>query len=76
LVHPTFPSNWKDASVTRYFRGANIHVEFRRDPEARETTVLCEGKPLIGGVLTDIIAGKDYQLSVKLPLSESKLNPR
>jgi cellobionic acid phosphorylase len=63
------PSHWKEASVTRYFRGAKIHAEFRRDPEAREITVLCEGKPLIGNVLTDIIAGKNYQLSVKLPLS-------
>jgi len=67
-VHPMLPSHWKEASVTRYFRGAKIHAEIRRDPEAREIIVLCEGKPLSGGVLTDIVAGKDYQLSVKLPL--------
>jgi cellobionic acid phosphorylase len=70
-VHPGFPSHWKEASVTRCFRGAKIHTEIRRVPEAREITVLCEGKPLTGGVLTDIIAGKDYRLSVKLPLSRS-----
>jgi len=71
LVHPMFPSHWNEASVTRYFRGAKIHLDIRRDPEARKITVLCEGKPLSGGLLTDIIAGKDYHLSVKLPLSEN-----
>jgi cellobionic acid phosphorylase len=68
LVHPMLPSHWKEASVTRYFRGATVHAEIRRVPDVQEMTVLCEGKPLTGGILTGITAGKDYQLSVKLPL--------
>jgi len=68
LVYPMLPSHWKEASVTRSFRGATIHVEIRRDPSARETNVLYEGKLLKGGVLTDVSAGKNYELSVKLPL--------
>jgi cellobionic acid phosphorylase len=67
-VHPRLPSHWKEASVTRYFRGAEIHVDIRREAGVRETTVQYEGKSLVEGVLTDIIAGKKYQLSVKLPL--------
>jgi cellobionic acid phosphorylase len=53
--------------VTRRFRGAKIDVEIRRVPGTREITVLCEGKPLKGGVLTGIAAGKNYQLCVKMP---------
>lgn len=69
-VHPRVPSHWKEASVTRYFRGAEIHVDIRREAGVRETTVEYKGKSLVEGVLTDIIAGEKYQLSVRLPLPE------
>jgi cellobionic acid phosphorylase len=66
-IHPMLPSHWRQASVTRSFRGAAIHAEIRRIPDVRETIVLCEGKPLSGGVLA-VDAGKNYQLLVNLPL--------
>jgi len=68
-INPGFPSNWKEASVSRRFRGAEIHVEYRRDAEVREITVSHDGKPLAGSVLTGIATGKNYRLTVKLPLS-------
>ena len=67
-VHPNFPSFWKEASVTRHFRGAEIHIDIRRDAQTREITVLCGGEPLAGCVLADIVSGREYQLLVKLPL--------
>jgi cellobionic acid phosphorylase len=67
-VHPNFPSHWKQAAVTRYFRGAVIHADIMRGAEVKDITVLCEGKPLAANMLADIEGGKDYHLSVKLPL--------
>ena len=67
-VHPDLPSHWNQASVTRYFRGAKIHVDIRRNVGVKEITVLSDGKPLAetkgAAVLTDIEAGKEYRLSV------------
>jgi len=68
LVRPELPSHWNEASVTRYFRGAKVHVKIRRDSEAKETIVLYEGKFLAGNLLRDVVTGKDYRLLVKLPL--------
>ncbi|MCL2244472.1 MAG: hypothetical protein FWC03_08405 [Treponema sp.] len=69
-IHPNLPSHWKEASVIRYFRGAEIHAEIKRC-NTREITVLCDGKPLAGGVLADIIEGKSYCLLVNMPLNEA-----
>ena len=68
MVHPNFPSHWDKASVTRYFRGARIYIDVRRDSDTREVTVLYEGKILESGLLTDIAEGRDYRLSVLLPV--------
>jgi len=67
-ICPEFPSHWNGAFVTRNFRGAVIHVDIRRDAEVQEITVMCDGKPLNGSVLTGITAGREYKISVKLPL--------
>ena len=67
-VCPQLPSHWKEASLTRCFRGAKFNAEISRSADVREITVLCNGKPLGGNVLTDIVAGNNYNLSVKLPL--------
>ena len=67
-VCPQLPSHWKEASLVRSFRGAKFHVKISRSADVREITVLCDGKPMNGTVLTDIAAGNNYNLTVKLPL--------
>jgi cellobionic acid phosphorylase len=69
-VRPRLPSHWNKASVIRYFRGAEIHVDIQREAEARELSVVCEGKNLFEAVLTGILPDKEYHVSVKLPMSE------
>ena len=70
-VCPKLPSHWDRASAVRDFRGAEIHMEIRREAGVRETTVFCEGESLQGGVLTGILPGNKYHVSVVLPMPEN-----
>lgn len=67
-ICPKLPSHWNTASVTRNFRGAEIHVDVQREVGIQETAVFCEGNCLVGGVLTGILSGKSYHVSVKIPV--------
>jgi len=73
MIRPNFPSHWDKASVIRYFRGAKIFADISRNADVKDVTVIFEGKPLEGGLLTDICEGRDYRLSVLLPFC-AKLN--
>jgi len=64
---PAFPSHWKEASVKRYFRGAEVQVDIRRDTSVQKISVKCNGQTLAGNVLENIIAGEKYRVSVLLP---------
>ncbi|WP_339818445.1 glycosyl hydrolase family 65 protein [Paenibacillus sp. FSL R7-0216] len=66
-VNPQLPSHWNEATVTREFRGATLHVEIQRDASASQTEVYAEGELLPDGVLRNVQQGKTYRVQVKLP---------
>lgn len=66
-VNPQLPSDWKQASVTREFRGAQFNVTFSRDADCNQKAITVNGKPLHGNCISHIQKGETYQVAVTLP---------
>ncbi len=66
VVHPQLPSAWPGMTVTRLFRGATFEVDIRR-ADVDKVTVMLNGRVLPSARVTDIRAGKTYQLKVAVP---------
>ena len=64
-ITPALPGQWKEARVSREFRGARFSVEYRRSGNA--TGILVNGAPLDGRVMRDIQPGAEYRVEVTLP---------
>ena len=67
VIQPQLPRHWSRARVTREFRGATFEVEMRREHSISETLVVIDGQALPGNRVTEIKAGKTYQVEVRLP---------
>jgi len=66
VIAPQLPSHWREATVTREFRGAAIRVEIRRESGLSETVAVLNGQALPGNRLRDIQAGQTYKVEVKI----------
>ncbi|EPE04367.1 glycoside hydrolase family 94 protein [Ophiostoma piceae UAMH 11346] len=64
-VSPQLPTHWPGLKATRQFRGATFVVSVER-VDVKGTEVYLDGQPekLPGGVVTDIEAGKTYEVKV------------
>ncbi len=67
VVRPQLPNHWKEARVTREFRGATFHVTMRRQAGIAETLVVVDGQTLPTNTVTNIQHGKTYEVEVKIP---------
>lgn len=66
-IDPKLPSHWREASVIRYFREAELQIEIKRESGIQAAEVYADGRLIDGGVLKGLEAGKVYRLSVKIP---------
>ncbi|GGY62015.1 cellobionic acid phosphorylase [Cellvibrio zantedeschiae] len=66
-INPQFPKEWQHAKAVREFRGANFHVNIQR-ADVAEITVTLDGVKLAQPHIDNIVAGKNYQVDVVLPL--------
>ncbi|PPR06073.1 hypothetical protein CVT26_005279 [Gymnopilus dilepis] len=60
-IDPKLPAHWPSLRFTRTFRGATFNVEVTRGTRPR---VVCDGKQVEGGLITDIQSGKIYSVEV------------
>jgi cellobionic acid phosphorylase len=67
VIQPQLPSHWSQAKVTRTFRGAAFNVEIRREAGVSHTRVVVDGQTLPANKLTDIQAGRTYEVKVGIP---------
>jgi len=67
-INPQLPSSWNEASVTRTFRGAELHIEMKREENVRMVEVYINGQYIEDGILKDIKSGEQLNVLVKLPL--------
>lgn len=79
-IEPCFPAGWKEAEMTRHFRGADYHVVIKRDhdsqnsakdlnpghAENRAAEITVDGMDITGAVLPDFRDGKRHEVSVML----------
>lgn len=66
-IVPQLPSHWSQARVVREFRGARFEVDMRREQDINAVQVSLDGQRLEKAHISNIEAGKVYQVSVKLP---------
>lgn len=66
-IQPQLPADWPEASVTRTFRGAVLHIDIRRDAGVKATEVAVEGAEVAEGVIRGLQPGVTYHVVVKVP---------
>jgi cellobiose phosphorylase len=66
-VEPHLPADWKEASVTREFRGATFHVRYERVSSQDHTALILDGTALAESVIQNIQPNRSYSLHVKIP---------
>jgi cellobionic acid phosphorylase len=67
VIQPQLPSHWKEAKVTREFRGATFIVRMRREPGISNTVALVDGRTLTTNRITNIQTAKTYDVDVRIP---------
>jgi cellobionic acid phosphorylase len=66
-IAPQLPADWRSARVVRTFRGAEFVVAMEREAGRTETSIVVDGKVLEGAVVREVVAGRQYQVAVRLP---------
>ncbi len=67
IIAPQVPSSWQNLTFTRRLRGATFNVDFVREDGIGEQVVELDGKPLDGGKLAAVEAGRVYEIKVRSP---------
>ncbi len=79
-IEPCFPAGWKEAEMTRHFRGADYHVVIKRDHDSQNSAenqshgetgnevakIIVDGTRIIGTVLPDFRDGRKHEVEVIL----------
>ncbi|MRN56329.1 GH36-type glycosyl hydrolase domain-containing protein [Paenibacillus monticola] len=66
-VHPQLPSEWQEVTVKRTFRGAELHIDIKRESGVEKTEVYLNGNLIEDGIIKDLTAGAEYSVLVKIP---------
>ncbi|WP_339722862.1 hypothetical protein [uncultured Paraglaciecola sp.] len=67
-IAPHLPDAWQTARITRKFRGATFNVTYTRNRELSEQRLIVNGECIAGQIISDIQAGKTWDVTVELPL--------
>jgi cellobionic acid phosphorylase len=65
-IEPGLPKAWREASITRAFRGALFDIRLRRVPGVSATRLILDGQPVEGPVIGNVEAGRRYAVEVLL----------
>jgi len=66
-IKPQLPSDWQEASVKRTFRGAELHVDMKRDSGVAAIEVYVNGNLIEDGIIKDLRSDVTYKVLVKIP---------
>ncbi|MFB5676763.1 GH36-type glycosyl hydrolase domain-containing protein [Paenibacillus terreus] len=66
-IKPQLPAGWKEVTVKRDFRGANLHIVMKKEPGLNAIEVYADGAPVADGILKDLKPDTEYQVLVKIP---------
>ncbi|CAM5182032.1 hypothetical protein [Alishewanella longhuensis] len=68
LFKPQLPSDWPEVKLTRQFRGAEFVIVMRRQSGLSKAQLSVDGRLLAEPLITDIVAGRRYQVELLLPV--------
>jgi cellobionic acid phosphorylase len=71
LIRPQLPGHWREARITRQFRGATVHVRVRRAKGISKQVVRVDGRTIEGEILAEIRAGRTYTVEIVEPESSA-----
>lgn len=66
-VKPQLPSDWQEVTVKRIFRGAELHIDIKRESGIEVTEVYVNGIYIEDGIIKDLNADVSYNVLVKIP---------
>lgn len=69
-IVPNIPSSWSTMSATRQYMGATFNVTYTRSKDNASTLVNVDGSIISGNVISNITAGKTYNVIVNLASKE------
>ncbi|WOH37257.1 gluconokinase, GntK/IdnK-type [Thalassotalea fonticola] len=67
VINPQLPKQWSNLTVAREFNGATFNVEICKTKKVTQQKILLDGNEEDSDRITNIIAGKHYQVEVLLP---------
>ena len=63
-IKPQLPADWPEARITRDFRGARFNMHFLREAGRIDMSILIDGVPLPGKVISEFEPGRSYEVEV------------
>lgn len=66
-IKPQLPTDWQEVTVKRMFRGAELHVNMKRDSDVTTTEVYVNGNYIEDGIIKDLQSDVVYNVLVKIP---------
>lgn len=66
-IKPQLPSDWQEVTVKRSFRGAELHIEMKRELGIETLEVYVNGQYIKDGIIKDLKSNTEYKVLVKLP---------
>ncbi|MFB5268252.1 GH36-type glycosyl hydrolase domain-containing protein [Paenibacillus enshidis] len=66
-IKPQLPAGWKEASVKRDFRGAELHIVMKKVPGLDAIEVYADEVLVADGILKDLQPDTEYQVLVNIP---------
>lgn len=66
-IKPQLPAGWKEASVKRDFRGAELHIVMKKVPGLDAIEVYADDVLVADGILKDLQPDTEYQVLVNIP---------
>lgn len=71
LLQPQLPSDWPQVTLKRQFRGAQFSIVMRRQSGISAAQLSVDGRLLAEPLITDIVAGRHYQVELLLPVASA-----
>ncbi|MEN3156884.1 NdvB protein [Alkalimonas sp. NCh-2] len=68
-IQPQLPAEWPEVKLVRQFRGATFHILMRRQHGINQMQLTVDGQLQPAPLITDIMAGQNYQVDVLLPMA-------